>query len=110
MLIRKGTIFPAALLKPLGRFNISRTLNMAHHAGPDDSWHGKIEPNGPFPPEDGRYHLYIGTVALPASSGNELTELYRLILPFRYVRYNRPTLQHGVNVHQKPIESTWFDT
>ncbi|KAK8066706.1 glutathione s-transferase [Apiospora hydei] len=30
------------------------------HAGPDDSWHGIVSPNGPFQPEAGRYHLYIG--------------------------------------------------
>jgi hypothetical protein len=26
----------------------------------DGAWHGLIEPNGEFPPEKGRYHLYIG--------------------------------------------------
>jgi len=31
-----------------------------HKAGTDDSWHGKIENNGQFPPEADRYHLYIG--------------------------------------------------
>ncbi|EMC94111.1 hypothetical protein BAUCODRAFT_75408 [Baudoinia panamericana UAMH 10762] len=30
------------------------------HKGPDDSWHGKITPDGPFKPEKDRYHLYIG--------------------------------------------------
>ncbi|KAK8040989.1 hypothetical protein PG994_013996 [Apiospora phragmitis] len=32
----------------------------AVHAGPDDSWHGVVSPDGPFQPEAGRYHLYIG--------------------------------------------------
>ncbi|KAK8135631.1 glutathione S-transferase [Apiospora sp. TS-2023a] len=32
----------------------------AIHAGPDDSWHGVVSPDGPFQPEAGRYHLYIG--------------------------------------------------
>ncbi|EGP89114.1 unnamed protein product [Zymoseptoria tritici ST99CH_1E4] len=30
------------------------------HAGPDDSFHGKITLNGRFAPEANRYHLYVG--------------------------------------------------
>ncbi|KAF2858085.1 hypothetical protein K470DRAFT_278787 [Piedraia hortae CBS 480.64] len=30
------------------------------HKGPNDGFHGKITANGPFHPEKGRYHLYIG--------------------------------------------------
>lgn len=30
------------------------------HAGPTDSWHGVIKPGSQFPPEAGRYHLYVG--------------------------------------------------
>ncbi|KAI4596824.1 hypothetical protein KJ359_005167 [Pestalotiopsis sp. 9143b] len=30
------------------------------HAGPEDSWHGIVAPDSRFPPEAGRYHLYIG--------------------------------------------------
>ncbi|RYO95806.1 hypothetical protein DL765_011768 [Monosporascus sp. GIB2] len=31
------------------------------HAGPSDSWHGVVAPGSArFPPEAGRYHLYIG--------------------------------------------------
>lgn len=30
------------------------------HAGPDDSWHGVIQSGTQFPPEPGRYHLYVG--------------------------------------------------
>lgn len=30
------------------------------HSGPEDSWHGHISEDGPFKPEKGRYHLYIG--------------------------------------------------
>ena len=26
----------------------------------DGSWHGVIEDGGQFPPEKGRYHMYIG--------------------------------------------------
>jgi len=31
-----------------------------HKMGTDDGWHGVIKDNGRFPPEAGRYHLYIG--------------------------------------------------
>ena len=31
-----------------------------HKAGTDDGWHGIISPGSQFPPEKGRYHLYIG--------------------------------------------------
>ncbi|KAL7918242.1 glutathione S-transferase [Trichoderma austrokoningii] len=30
------------------------------HAGPTDSWHGVIKSKSQFPPEAGRYHLYVG--------------------------------------------------
>ncbi|TFB00630.1 Glutathione S-transferase omega-like 2 [Trichoderma ghanense] len=30
------------------------------HAGSDDSWHGVIQSGTQFPPEVGRYHLYVG--------------------------------------------------
>ncbi|KAL6408903.1 glutathione S-transferase [Ilyonectria robusta] len=33
---------------------------MSIHAGPEDSWHGVVADGGQFPPEAGRYHLYIG--------------------------------------------------
>jgi hypothetical protein len=33
----------------------------------DGAWHGVIEPGGQFPPEKGRYHLYIGMVDTPTS-------------------------------------------
>ena len=35
-----------------------------HKKGTDDGWHGVIQAGGEFPPEKGRYHLYIGTVGL----------------------------------------------
>lgn len=31
-----------------------------HKPGTDDGFHGEIGPSSPFPPEAGRYHLYIG--------------------------------------------------
>lgn len=36
------------------------TLPKSWHNGPDDSFHGKITPSGPFTPDKDRYHLYIG--------------------------------------------------
>jgi putative glutathione S-transferase len=35
-------------------------LPTSWHSGPEDSFHGKITPDGPFKPEKDRYHLYIG--------------------------------------------------
>lgn len=35
-------------------------LPSSWHSGPDDSFHGKITADGPFTPDNGRYHLYIG--------------------------------------------------
>jgi hypothetical protein len=40
-----------------------------HKYGTDDGWHGKIEEGGEFPPENDRYHLYIGRL----HSSNVLT-------------------------------------
>ena len=37
-----------------------RGLPSSWHSGPDDAFHGKITPDGPFNPEKDRYHLYIG--------------------------------------------------
>lgn len=31
-----------------------------HKYGTDDGWHGVIKKGGEFPPENDRYHLYIG--------------------------------------------------
>lgn len=31
-----------------------------HKAGTNDGWHGVIKEGREFPPEKGRYHLYIG--------------------------------------------------
>lgn len=33
---------------------------MSIHSSSEDSWHGVVSPDGPFTPESGRYHLYIG--------------------------------------------------
>jgi putative glutathione S-transferase len=35
--------------------------SVIHQAGTADGWHGAIKPDGEFPLEAGRYHLYIGT-------------------------------------------------
>ncbi|KAL4778364.1 glutathione S-transferase [Aspergillus varians] len=34
--------------------------NPHHNPNTADGWHGTITPNGPFKPQPGRYHLYIG--------------------------------------------------
>jgi hypothetical protein len=44
---------------------LTSILNMAanteiHRKGTDDGWHGEISQDGQFPPEAGRYHMYIG--------------------------------------------------
>ncbi|GAB7347352.1 hypothetical protein MBLNU459_g4288t2 [Dothideomycetes sp. NU459] len=35
---------------------------VSYHAGPEDSWHGKVDdsPESPYKPEKGRYHMYVG--------------------------------------------------
>ncbi|KAK5123692.1 hypothetical protein LTR85_002328 [Meristemomyces frigidus] len=48
------------------------------HAGPDDSWHGKITAEGPFKPEKDRYHLYIGLFCPFAHRANLVRELMQL--------------------------------
>lgn len=35
-------------------------IPLFYHAKPEDSWHGEVLKDGPFQPEKGRYHLYIG--------------------------------------------------
>lgn len=39
---------------------MSPNSDPAIHADPNDSWHGIITKKGQFPPEQDRYHLYIG--------------------------------------------------
>lgn len=39
-----------------------------HKYGTDDGWHGVIEEGSQFPPEAGRYHLYIGMSIARCSS------------------------------------------
>jgi hypothetical protein len=34
------------------------------HKDHKDSWHGKIEQGGHFPPDSKRYHLYLGMLGL----------------------------------------------
>ncbi|RDW89128.1 glutathione S-transferas-like protein [Coleophoma cylindrospora] len=41
----------------------------------DGAWHGMIEPNGPFPPEKGRYHMYIGLFCPFAHRANLIRHL-----------------------------------
>jgi hypothetical protein len=39
---------------------IHPNMTTIHQAGTADGWHGEIKQGGPFEPEAGRYHLYIG--------------------------------------------------
>lgn len=57
-------------------------------AGTDDSWHGKITPEGPFKPERGRYHLYIGIFCPFAHRANIVRHLKGLqdIIPVSIVK------------------------
>ncbi|KAK1041015.1 hypothetical protein LTS16_009942 [Friedmanniomyces endolithicus] len=48
------------------------------HAGPDDSFHGKITKDGPFHPEKDRYHLYIGLFCPFAHRANLVRKLKQL--------------------------------
>lgn len=48
------------------------------HSGPDDSFHGKITPDGPFRPEKNRYHLYIGLFCPFAHRANLVLHLKQL--------------------------------
>ncbi|KAE9380406.1 glutathione S-transferas-like protein [Stipitochalara longipes BDJ] len=41
----------------------------------DGAWHGLIEPNGQFPPEKGRYHVYIGLFCPFAHRANLIRHL-----------------------------------
>jgi putative glutathione S-transferase len=48
------------------------------HTGPEDGFHGKITEDGPFKPEKGRYHLYIGLFCPFAHRANYVLHLKQL--------------------------------
>ncbi|GAB7359708.1 hypothetical protein MBLNU230_g6883t1 [Neophaeotheca triangularis] len=54
------------------------SLPSSWHAGSQDSFHGKITPDGPFPPQKNRYHLYIGLFCPFAHRANLLVHLKQL--------------------------------
>jgi hypothetical protein len=55
-----------------------KILNMASVLKIEDgAWHGLVEPGGEFPPEKGRYHLYIGRRAL-AQNASEADHLLQV--------------------------------
>ncbi|KAH8899410.1 hypothetical protein GQ53DRAFT_634627 [Thozetella sp. PMI_491] len=58
------------------------------HAGPQDSWHGRVSPSGPFQPEADRYHLYIGLFCPFAHRANIVRHLKGLVqaIPVSVVR------------------------
>ncbi|OCK95740.1 uncharacterized protein K441DRAFT_658447 [Cenococcum geophilum 1.58] len=49
-----------------------------HELGTADGWHGVIAPDSPFPPEAGRYHLYIGLFCPFAHRANLVRHLLGL--------------------------------
>ncbi|KAM0718569.1 hypothetical protein Q7P37_005639 [Cladosporium fusiforme] len=67
-----------SLTTPRLRNMSSSTLPASWHTGPEDSFHGKITPDGPFAPEKGRYHLYIGLFCPFAHRANLLLHLKQL--------------------------------
>lgn len=64
--------------------NLARTMASSNglpsswHSGPDDAFHGKITADGPFKPEKGRYHLYIGLFCPFAHRPNVMMHLKQL--------------------------------
>ncbi|KAK5170257.1 uncharacterized protein LTR77_004843 [Saxophila tyrrhenica] len=54
------------------------SLPSSWHAGPDDSFHGKITSEGPFKPEKNRYHLIIGLFCPFAHRANFMLHLKQL--------------------------------
>ncbi|QIW94699.1 hypothetical protein AMS68_000217 [Peltaster fructicola] len=57
---------------------MTSTLPPDWHEGPDDSFHGKITVDGPFRPEKGRYHLYVGLFCPFATRANVMVHLKRI--------------------------------
>lgn len=57
---------------------MSLQLPTSWHHGPQDSFHGEIIPEGPFLPEVGRYHLYLGLFCPFAHRVNLVYHLKRL--------------------------------
>ncbi|KAF2087079.1 hypothetical protein K490DRAFT_42478 [Saccharata proteae CBS 121410] len=49
-----------------------------HQSGTADGWHGTIEAGGRFPPEGGRYHMYIGLFCPFAHRANLVRHLANL--------------------------------
>ncbi|EFX03899.1 glutathione transferase [Grosmannia clavigera kw1407] len=60
----------------------------AHLSGATPSWHGQITADGPFKPETGRYHLYIGLFCPFAQRVNIVRHLKGLqeLLPMSVVK------------------------
>jgi putative glutathione S-transferase len=50
----------------------------SHNPGTDDGWHGIIKEGGQFPPEEKRYHLYIGLFCPFAQRANVVRYLNNL--------------------------------
>lgn len=63
----RQNLFHARLTSLIAARNFINITTMSgstiHKPGTDDGWHGVIAPDSQFPPEKGRYHLYIGMFA-----------------------------------------------
>ena len=55
-----------------------------HLDGTAQAWHATVSPDGPFPPEKGRYHLYIGQSPLPPSPSPTMLTKTGLFCPFAH--------------------------
>lgn len=53
-------------------------LPKSWHSGPEDGFHGKITPDGPFKPEKNRYHFYVGLFCPFAHRANLVIHMKQL--------------------------------
>ena len=76
-----GSIFGRRTPIATARANMSTASTSPkpiHEPGTADGWHGVITPDSPFPPEAGRYHLYIGLFCPFAHRANLVRHLFSL--------------------------------
>ena len=71
------TVLPTSTSQ-IYNMSTSADLPSSWHSGPDDAFHGKITPDGPFKPEKDRYHLYIGLFCPFAHRANYILHLKQL--------------------------------
>lgn len=88
LLLRPSIRIPHLFLKQASRPIHSATMATAaapiHKEGTADGWHGVITPGGEFPPEKGRYHLYIGIRPSSPNPYRPLTYAPGFFCPFAH--------------------------